>query len=165
MVVLLPECIGVVIIGAGPPCQGVSGLNADKRGALKDHRSCLFQHVPPIVLMFRQCFPWAQVHLLGESVASMSEEDRGIMSAAFQEDPWQIDSFGLTLCHRPRLYWISWDLEDSEGVEIFSNPGFHLKGTISFRGRSIARVFWKERAVWLDRTCPHYSPAQVLAWS
>ena len=26
--------VGLVLLGAGPPCQGVSGLNADKRGAL-----------------------------------------------------------------------------------------------------------------------------------
>ena len=31
--------VGIVILGAGPPCQGVSNLNADKRGALRDHRS------------------------------------------------------------------------------------------------------------------------------
>ena len=28
--------VGLVLLGAGPHCQGVSGLNADKRGALKD---------------------------------------------------------------------------------------------------------------------------------
>ena len=38
--------VGLVLLGAGPPCQGVSGLNADRRGALRDLRSCLFQHVP-----------------------------------------------------------------------------------------------------------------------
>ena len=35
-----------VLLGAGPPCQGVSGLNSDRKGALRDERSCLFQHVP-----------------------------------------------------------------------------------------------------------------------
>ena len=30
---------GLVLLGAGPPCQGVSGLNADRRGALRDFRS------------------------------------------------------------------------------------------------------------------------------
>ena len=38
----------LVLIGAGPPCQGVSGLNFDRRGALKDERSCLFKEVPRI---------------------------------------------------------------------------------------------------------------------
>lgn len=33
--------VSLVLLGAGPPCQGVSGLNADRKGALKDHRSCL----------------------------------------------------------------------------------------------------------------------------
>lgn len=37
---------GLILIGAGPPCQGVSKLNADRRGALKDYRSCLFAEVP-----------------------------------------------------------------------------------------------------------------------
>ena len=35
----------VVILGAGPPCQGVSGLSSERRGALRDHRSSLFSHV------------------------------------------------------------------------------------------------------------------------
>ena len=37
--------IGLILLGAGPPCQGVSGLNADKRGALRDCRSSLFFHM------------------------------------------------------------------------------------------------------------------------
>lgn len=35
----------VVILGAGPPCQGASGLNVDRKGALRDEGSCLFVHV------------------------------------------------------------------------------------------------------------------------
>ena len=66
---------GLVVIGAGPPCQGVSGLNADRRGALRDHRSCLFGHVPRITRIVRQAFAWAQVHCLVENVASMDYDD------------------------------------------------------------------------------------------
>lgn len=72
--------VGIILIGAGPPCQGVSGLNFDKRGALNDHRSSLFAEVPRVTELFRVCFPWAQVHRLMESVASMSEEDCAVMS-------------------------------------------------------------------------------------
>ena len=62
--------VGLVIIGAGPPCQGVSGLNSDKKGpgALKDSRSCLFQEIPGVEGTFRRLMPWAQVHRLMESV-------------------------------------------------------------------------------------------------
>lgn len=101
---------GLVLIGAGLPCQGVSNLNCDRRGALRDHRSCLFAEIPRIVCLFKKYFPWAQVHELIESVASMSEEDRATMSSAFERQPWHIDAWGLTLCHRPRLYWITWEL-------------------------------------------------------
>ena len=71
--------VSLVLLGAGPPCQGVSGLNAARKGALRDERSCLYQEVPRIRDLFRQAFPWAQVKLLMESVASMAEEDRRIM--------------------------------------------------------------------------------------
>ena len=34
--------VSLVVVGGGPPCQGVSGLNAARKGALRDERSCLF---------------------------------------------------------------------------------------------------------------------------
>ena len=97
--------VSLVLLGAGPPCQGVSGLNASKKGALRDERSCLYQEVPRIRDLFRLAFAWAQVRLLMESVASMSQ-------------PFRIDSAGISLCHRPRLYWMDWDLCQGEGVTI-----------------------------------------------
>ena len=48
--------VGLVLLGAGPPCQGVSGLNADRRGALRDLRSCLFQHVPRVYGLCKRFF-------------------------------------------------------------------------------------------------------------
>ena len=44
----------LVLLGAGPPCQGVSGLNADRKGALKDGRSSLFSHVPRVRDLLKQ---------------------------------------------------------------------------------------------------------------
>ena len=106
---------GLVILGGGPPCQGVSGLNSDKRGELRDHRSCLFKEVPRIRDLVRKRFIWAQVQLLMESVASMDKGDRQVMSTAVELQPWRIDSLGLTLCRRPRL---TWELQSEEGVEV-----------------------------------------------
>ena len=107
---------GLVLIGAGPPCQGVSKLNADRRGALRDHRSCLFAEVERITDLFRKAFPWAQIQRLMESVASMGDEDRVVMSLSAGGAPWLVDSAGIALCHRPRLYWITWDLLEGQGV-------------------------------------------------
>lgn len=66
--------VGLVLLGAGPPCQGVSGLNASKKGALRDERSCLFLEVPRIQALFKTALPWAQVRTLMESVAPMNHE-------------------------------------------------------------------------------------------
>lgn len=108
--------VGVVLVGAGPPCQGVSGLNADRKGAVRDERSSLFVHAPRICNLLRQGFPWAQVHELVENVASMSGEDRALMSETFGRLPHKIDSRGICLCSRPRLYWTSWTLAEEPGV-------------------------------------------------
>ena len=90
--------VSVVLLGAGPPCQGVSGLNADRRGALRDHRSSLFPHVERIACLLKRHFPWAQVRQLMESVASMDEADRVVMSQSVGTTPVHIDASGLTGC-------------------------------------------------------------------
>ena len=91
----------VVLIGAGPPCQGVSGLNFDRKGALKDQRSCLFQEVPRIRDEVKRQFVWCPTYVLMESVASMDDRDREIMSSAIGCAPLQCDAGSFTWCHRP----------------------------------------------------------------
>ena len=114
----------LIIIGAGPPCQGVSGLNAQRKGALRDERSSLFHHVKRIWSLVKVQFPWCQVHCLMESVASMDAEDRAIMSVDFGGEPWACDAGQLTWCSRPRLYWISWDIAEQPGAYLQSGkPG------------------------------------------
>lgn len=108
--------VSVVVLGGGPPCQGVSGLNADRKGAMKDERSVLFLHVKRIEGLVKQCFPWCQVHTLMESVASMDEVDKDTMSKSFEDLPWRCDAGTLTWCSRPRLYWITWNLQQGDGV-------------------------------------------------
>ena len=110
----------LVVLGAGPPCQGVSGLNASRRGALRDERSSLFWHVRRIWDLLRVCFPWCAVRCLMESVASMDSKDRGHMSESFGSAPWSCDAGTMTWCNRPRLYWISWDLSEQDGVLLHS---------------------------------------------
>ena len=106
----------LVLVGGGPPCQGVSGLNAGRKGALRDERSSLFFHVRRIADLVKAGFPWAQTHSLMESVASMDEHDRDIMSSDYGAEPWFIDAGTLTWASRPRLYWVSWELTPQEGV-------------------------------------------------
>ena len=109
----------LVILGGGPPCQGVSGLNAQRRGALRDERSCLFVHVKRIWRLLQKHFPWCAVHALMESVASMDESDQQVMSEDFGSPPLLCDAGSMTWCHRPRLYWVSW--------EVTAGPGAHME--------------------------------------
>lgn len=128
--------VGLILLGAGPPCQGVSGLNADRRGALKDSRSCLYQHIPRIKALLHRWFPWSQVHQLVESVASMDYNDCEVMSSSFESSPWFVDAAGITLAHRPRLYWISWELEEEEGAVIH----WGSDGRLPIQGEVVLRV-------------------------
>ena len=94
-----------VLLGAGPPCQGVSGLNVDRRGALRDARSCLFAHVPRVEEILRKWFTWCPVFTLIENVASMDAKDCTLMNSAYGLEPWCVDASGVSLARRPRLYW------------------------------------------------------------
>eukprot|EP00438_Fugacium_kawagutii_P001317 Skav226301 [mRNA] locus=scaffold3301:342063:352131:+ [translate_table: standard] len=125
----------LIIIGAGPPCQGVSGLNSERKGALRDHRSCLFSHVPRIEALVRKSFPWAQVHRLVESVQSMDIHDREIMSTEFGQQPWGIDAAGVSMSRRPRLYWCTWELQEGQGVTVTpaATPSLNDMGEVSLQ--------------------------------
>jgi hypothetical protein len=106
----------LVLLGAGPPCQGVSGLNTDRLGALRDGRSCLFAHVPRIRDLLKKFFAWCPVYTLMESVASMDASDRDIISGAVGMNPLSCNAGTLTWCQRPRLYWVDWEI-DAEFVQ------------------------------------------------
>lgn len=117
----------LVLIGAGPPCQGVSGLNCDRKGALRDERSSLFGEVPRIRDLVRQAFKWCPVYTLMESVASMDMKDRNIMTQGIGVEPLRCDAGSLTWCHRPRLYWCDWEIVESEGYTLSTEPLSQLK--------------------------------------
>ena len=103
----------VVVLGAGPPCQGVSGLNCDRQGALRDARSSLFSHVPRVRELLKRHFVWSPVYTIMESVASMDQSDRDIMSEGIGCRPLACNAGSLTWCNRPRLYWVDWEIDKS----------------------------------------------------
>ena len=126
----------VVLLGAGPPCQGVSGLNSQRKGATRDRRSSLYFHLLRIRILVIKYFPWAQVHSLMESVASMDGSDRAIMSESEGSLPWQVDAVGVSLARRPRLYWLTWEVVEESEVSIYppdSNSGWEGFGTIDLK--------------------------------
>lgn len=108
--------VGVVLIGAGPPCQDVSKLNVDRKGSQRGRRSSLYKEIPRVKQLVEARFPWAQVHIFVESVASMDKEDRSAMSMDLGLLPQRVDSVGISLARRPRLYWMTWELVSEAGL-------------------------------------------------
>lgn len=162
--------VGLVMLGAGPPCQGVSDLNAGRKGAMRDARSHLFVHVSRIRDLLKQCFPWAQVRALMESVASMDNKDEQVMSADFGGQPWQIDAVGVSLARRPRLYWFDWEVKEDEGVAIsFQVKGrseIHLTATVEGGGRLLQSLCppspLRGHEIHLDTGLQAYSTAKQM---
>ena len=113
---LLYPSVCAVVLGAGPPCQGVSGLNSDRKGALKDARSCLFTHVPRVEQLLRRFFRWCPVYRIAENVASMDARNCNAMNEAYEGAPWLVDAGGVSLARRPRLYWFIWESLVIEGA-------------------------------------------------
>ena len=96
--------VHLVIIGGGPPCQGVSGLNFGRKGAVEDPRSSLHSHVKRIVDLVRSVFTWAKVFFLMESVFSMSWEDQAVYSTSIEVLPYLVAAKHCSLARRPRLW-------------------------------------------------------------
>ena len=88
---------GLVLIGGGPPCQGVSALNATRIRAEKDPRSSLVTHMPRAIALVKQCFPWAPIHFLGESVSSMGDADRRAYNLCLGVLPCRVDAGDISL--------------------------------------------------------------------
>eukprot|EP00438_Fugacium_kawagutii_P018348 Skav224069 [mRNA] locus=scaffold432:49200:52519:+ [translate_table: standard] len=154
--------VGLVVLGAGPPCQGVSGLNASKKGALKDQRSCLFVHVQRVRELLKAAFPWAQVRSLMESVASMNSEDEGHMTESYGGPPVFIDACDVSVAHRPRLYWIDWEIEEDQNVQMSVLPSGRTK--VQLKAALDASIYfepgWKRTQ---DAPMPTFTTARPMA--
>ena len=144
--------VGLVLVGGGPPCQGVSGLNADRKGAMKDARSNLFVHVKRVFSLVRKYFRWCQVHFMMESVFSMDEKDRTVMSAHMEVVPYMVEASCISLCRRPRLYWLSWEVPESPEVtlKLMGEPGWSQYVEVVLRhdveADAFLRAGWKLQA-------------------
>lgn len=145
----------LVLLGAGPPCQGVSGLNCDRQGALKDARSSLFWHVPRVRELLRRYFPWCPVYTIMESVASMDTQDRRVMSEGIGHGPFLCNAGDFTWCNRPRLYWIDWEI-DSKVQKPGDGEGAWAPRVVTLEGhQDISQVL---RSGWIKVDPDHAFP-------
>lgn len=76
----------------------------------------------------------------------MDSADRATMSDSFRAEPWLVDAACLTWCHRPRLYWVDWEIvEDEHTWKEVSSQGL---STLQFEGcqplESVLRAGWRK---------------------
>ena len=98
---------------------------------MRDERSSLFQRIPKVEALLKQHFKWCPVHRLVENVASMDAQDCQAMSLAYETAPWSIDTGGISLARRPRLYWRSWEPLNLEGAKVLEGR----EGTLQIKGK------------------------------
>ncbi|CAK0821056.1 unnamed protein product [Prorocentrum cordatum] len=98
--------VDLVVVGAGSPCQGLTGLGAAGRG-LGDPESSVSFEVPRIFGLlsdaFGTRFRWFVENVAGTVTSSL----RG-MSQALGAKLVFLCASDLVPCRRPQLYWLSW---------------------------------------------------------
>ncbi|MAB94645.1 MAG: hypothetical protein CMC98_00910 [Flavobacteriales bacterium] len=101
-----------LLIG-GPPCQDLSIAKKNRQG-LEGSRSSLFYEYVRILKKVKPKF------FIMENVASMSKEDKDIISKELGVEPCLINSSHFTAQQRKRLYWVGRRLENGsyEKVDI-----------------------------------------------
>ena len=99
---MYPNCLAALVAG-GPPCQGVSSLNATKKGAALDPRSCIHSKFKEVRGFCKRSFTWCPSYFRMESVASMSAEDRATYTQSAGVIPYKVDSrfFGVVQAASP----------------------------------------------------------------
>ena len=112
--------VDLILIGAGSPCQDLSGLNATGQG-LEGERSRLFFEVPRVVSLVKDHFK-VPVEYFVENVASMTADNVQRFSEVLGVKPVFLDAHHFCHCRRPRLYWPSWKIE-AQGEESIKDAG------------------------------------------
>lgn len=100
-----------LIIG-GSPCQDLSIAKQNRQG-LSGERSGLFWKFVEAVKIIKPKY------FLLENVASMSKENRAIISDALGVEPVLINSALVSAQQRKRLYWCNWPVEQPKDKNIY----------------------------------------------
>ena len=99
-----------------------------------------------------------------ESVFSMDETDKAIMSEHMEGCPYMIDASGISICRRPRLYWISWEIQLSPGVSLIKHEKekwtsytvVHMDHQV--QEADFIKAGWRLAG---EATYVHYCPAEI----
>eukprot|EP00435_Cladocopium_sp_Y103_P052374 s1447_g16.t1 len=135
-----PNCRAVLVAG-GPPCQGVSGLNAAKKGASEDPRSSLHKAFDQIkkeegkFLTFTTAQPMKQPRFRPAGLETATQEDKERWTLdRFRFPPYQY-SYSNGVIHS-RKGWRMLEVEEKELM-----LGFPMHFTLQCKGKGYRNSF------------------------
>ena len=108
----------LVLVGCGLPYQGFASM---RLGRTEDGCRNLVSHIPRILSLIREGFPWAKVHYLCENVFNLPEQGRAVHTRALNVLPYMLDADQVSFARRERLFWFDWQIPSQTGCFI-TNP-------------------------------------------
>ena len=144
--------LGRGLVIGGPPCQGFSQLNSQRKG-FDDPRSNGVVAFAQLCEMVREVAPDIQWDFVMENVASMTNSDRDAISVLLKPvgltECYWFDAVTVGPVRRPRLYWTSWDLNAVQEFEKVYAMGMHRRFAPDF----LIEFGGKSRRVSEDTSC------------
>ena len=113
--------VAAVLMGGGPPCQGNSALNSNRKG-LQDSRSQQPAHLQRLAEDFRRAFPNLPLFVFLENVASAPREVSEAYSALLGTKPVTVDAAQWGYARRRRMFWLVGPAGGLDGHREFRLP-------------------------------------------
>ncbi|CAK0903846.1 unnamed protein product [Prorocentrum cordatum] len=120
------EAASYAIAGGGSPCIDVSGLNAACKG-ITGATSKLFFELPKAFRTIERVFGKQRTKWFVENVAGMPQDDIAMVSEVLGVKPYRIVAMDVGAVRRPRLHWLSWQLQARDDVIEIQEAEFYHK--------------------------------------
>ncbi|CAK0876192.1 unnamed protein product [Prorocentrum cordatum] len=120
------EVASCAIAGGGSPCIHVSGLNAAGKG-IAGAKSKLFFELPKAFSTIERVFGKRRTKRFVENVAGMPQDDIAMVTEVLGVKPYRIEAMDAGAVRRPRLYWLSWQLQARDDVIEIQEAEFYYK--------------------------------------
>ncbi|CAK0817698.1 unnamed protein product [Prorocentrum cordatum] len=147
------EVASCAIAGGGSPCIDVSGLNAAGKG-IAGAKSGLFFELPKAFKTIERVFGKRRTKWFVENVAGMPQDDIAMVTEVLGVKPYRIEAMDVGAVRRPRLYWLSWQLQAREDVIEIQEAEFYHKVKLHVAAEAIP--------VWAEDGWSLLDPSHVL---
>ncbi|CAK0803605.1 unnamed protein product, partial [Prorocentrum cordatum] len=150
------EAASYAIAAGGSPRVDASGLNAAGKG-ITCAKSKLFFELPKAFRTIQRVFGKQRTKWFVENVAGMPQDDLAMVSEVLGVKPYRIEAMDVGAVRRPRLYWLSWQLQARVDVIEIQETEFHHKVKL--------HVAAEAAPVWAEDGWSLLDPSHVLPTS